>query len=243
VTDNDDVFFSWQARYNAIRGLGRLRDPEVLPLLRRIAQGTTPIAFGYGADEEDGAHVNQHAAANAIFDLTGVWPEYYGSSEFRTPLITLETTELSIPGEIPAETQGGSWTETGGVIRGASQGTGRLWMPWLLPAQYTLFVRIEAKAGTTVGISYGHLKDFVTWEPVRQDLVIDMVIWVSETDFFASAGIGGVDENGELLVDFDPRRVLIRTRRDLDRRVALTVSGGRADFSDIELHRGEVVYR
>jgi len=232
----------WPVRYNAIWALGRLRDPSVLPLLEEVLSEEKPMLVFDGL--RDPFHppvsmpVYQYAAQQAIQELTGEWHHFHGEEEFREPAAALLPFTFTGTVEGQGYAQNGVWAQRQDYIEGRSAETGRLWLPRALPKCYTLSVRVRAKEGMA-GLSFGHLKDFLLVETQPSDF--ELTLWATETDFAAEARLAGTDVVGDYLSERDPRRVLLRTRRDLGRRVALVVEEGSAQFSEIRYWPGKLV--
>ena len=233
------VITEWPTMYQVALSLGRLRDPRALPALEHMLADTRE-AWSHGGGVPWSSALVPHAAQRAIHELTGEWRHFTGEEVFQPPAIPLRPVRLEGPLGGVAYRQEGTWEEVEGAIRGTSAGVGRLWLPWVLPGEYTLAVHVAVEGGQG-GLSYGHLRDFVVDPPGSLELAL--AVWVSRTDFAAGHAIlphGAMWRGGWLGRD-DPRRVLAQTRTDLGRRVALVVHGGTATFSGFDLRRGELV--
>jgi hypothetical protein len=238
LPEEDPSGHRWPTRYNAFVSLGRLRDYRALPVLE--ARLSDPIRAPIWLDlDMPRLHVRRHAAQRAIFELTGDWRHFEGEDAFRPPRVPLKPFELKGPVSGVAYVQGGSWEEADGAIIGSCKGTGRLWLPWLLPSQYTLALEVSLD-GESAGLSYGHLKDFAR-DYIRAPLTFEMVMWVSPVDFRVHARPAPIAVSQTIISTNDPRRVLAPLRADLGRRVALVVQQGRARFSRLDLRPGEIV--
>lgn len=231
----------WYGMYNAILALGGLRHPQALPVLEQVLtrrlHAYSP-STRYEALADYGLHF---AARRAIYQLTGDWRHFPGEEVFNPPVIEPTTLDLSTTLQGEGVVQGGHWEEDRWAVVGSCEGVGRLWLPWLLPSKYTLSMTVELDSGTA-GISYGHLKDFLPLDPPTP-VAYEFTMWVTPTDFGAEAWQVRTDYKGGLLDSGDLRSLLVRTRADLERRVALIVEGGTARFSNIRVREGLLVFK